>query len=371
MSVPVSFLTGVTGLVGGELLRALLNSKPDRRVIILARNPEKVSLLTENARMTVVEGDLKRPGLGIRPAAFRQIQQEVTEIIHCAAETRFGLPIDEARATNTQGTSNVLKVARACKRLEKFAHLSTVYVAGRRSGQIPEAALGNHNGFVNTYQQSKYEAEQLVFEAMAEIPVVIYRPSTIIGDSKTGCVRQYNYFHQMMRLFARNVLPIVPGDLSWQIDLIPTDWSIAALAFLFECRFTAGEVLNVCAGVNNSPRMRDVKDTAQELFERHPLIQKWLPITEPKFVTLAEYEAYVQKSLEGDDNLLIKVLKLLNKFLPQMGINQRFDNQQLQHRLEGSGLVIPPFHSYFSKVINYCLDTDWGRKGGDSLPGGR
>jgi hypothetical protein len=44
--------------------------------------------------------------------------------------------------------------------------------------------------------------------------------------------------------------------------------------------------------------MREVKDTSQELFERHPLIQKWLPITEPKFVSLAEYEEYVEKSLQ-------------------------------------------------------------------------
>jgi nucleoside-diphosphate-sugar epimerase len=371
MSVPVTFFTGVTGFVGSELLERLLNSTPDRRVIILARNPGKVPSLGQNGGLTVVEGDLTEPRLGLRSSVLRRIRKEVTEIVHCAAQTRFGLPIEEVRATNRYGTSNVLNVARECKRLEKLAHLSTVYVAGRMTGPIPEAPLGSHNGFVNTYQQSKYEAEQLVVEAMSEIPIVIYRLSTIIGESKTGRVRQYNYFHQLLRLFARNVLPVVPGDLSWQIDLIPTEWSIAALAFLFEHRFVAGEVLNVCAGVGNSPRMREVKDTAQELFERHPLIQKWLPITEPNFVSLREYEEYVEKSLQGDDNLLIKILGLLNKFLPQMGINQSFDDRRITQRLEGSGLGIPSFDTYFSKVINYCLDTDWGRRGGDSLPGGR
>jgi len=371
MSDSVTLFTGVTGLVGGELLQQLLSSNPDRRVIILARNPGKVSLEGQNGRSTVVEGDLTKPRLGLRFGALRRIRKEVTEIIHCAAQTRFGLPIEEARATNTYGTANALNVARECKRLEKLAHLSTVYVAGRTTGLIPEAPLGDHNGFVNTYQQSKYEAEQLVLDAMSEIPTVIYRLSTIIGESKTGRVRQYNYFHQLLRLFARNVLPIVPGSLSWQTDLIPTEWSIAALAFLFEHRFGAGEVLNVCAGVGNSPRMKEVKETSQELFERHPLIQKWLPITEPRFVSLAEYEEYVEKSLRGDDKLLIKILGLLNKFLPQMGINQSFDDQRLTRRLEGSGLTIPPFGSYFEKVISYCLDTDWGRAGGDSLPGER
>ncbi len=237
MSESVTFFTGATGLVGGELLQHFLNSNPDRRVIILARNPAKLTLQDQNERLTVVEGDITKPRLGLRFGALRRIRKEVTEIVHCAAQTRFGIPIEEARATNTYGTSNVLNVARECKRLEKLAHLSTVYVAGRTAGLIPEAPLGNHNGFVNTYQQSKYEAEQLVLEAMSEIPTVIYRLSTIIGEAKTGRVRQYNYFHQLLRLFARNVLPVVPGNLSWQIDLIPTEWSIAALAFLFERPF--------------------------------------------------------------------------------------------------------------------------------------
>jgi nucleoside-diphosphate-sugar epimerase len=371
MSTKVSFLTGVTGLVGGELLQALLNSNPDRRVIVLARDSVKVSHLVEHSRVSVVEGDLTKPRLGLGSSARRQLRKEVTEIIHCAAQTRFGLPIEEARATNTYGTTNLVNVLRDCTRLERFAHLSTVYAAGKTTGLIPEARLDNHKGFVNTYQQSKYEAEQLVFEAMSELPITIYRLSTIIGDSRTGQVRQYNYFHQLLRLFARNVLPIVPGDLSWQIDLIPTEWSISALAFLFERSFIPGEVINVCAGASDSPSMKEVKNTSQDLFEKHPLIQKWLPITEPKFVSLEEYDEYVKKSLEGDDNLLIKILGLLNKFLPQMGIEQTFENARLTNKLAPSGLVIPPFHTYFSKVVTYCLDTDWGRKGGESLPGGR
>jgi len=371
MNDPVTFFTGATGLVGGELLQHFLDSTPNRRLIILARDPAKLALHNQNERVTVVEGDLTKPKLGLRYGALRRIKKEVTEIIHCAAQTRFGLPLEEARATNTYGTTNVLNVARACKRLEKLAHFSTIYVAGRTSGRIPEAPLESPHGFVNTYQQSKFEAEQRVLEAMSDVPTVIYRLSTIIGESRTGRVRQYNYFHQLLRLFARNVLPIVPGDLSWQIDLIPTEWSTAALAFLFEKRFVAGEVLNVCAGSEHSPRMREIKSTAQELFEKHPLIQKWLPISEPKFVSLSEYEEYVDKSLKGDDKLLIKILGLLNKFLPQMGINQTFENSLLQARLEGSGLTIPPFGSYFNKVISYCLDTDWGRAGGESLPGER
>lgn len=367
----VSFLTGVTGLVGGELLQALLDSEPDRRVIVLTRDPQKIPPLGHGARVTAAEGDLTRPGLGLHSATLRQIQKEATEIVHCAADTRFGLPLEQARATNTRGTANLLKVAQGCKRLEKFAHLSTAYVAGRTTGHITEEPLREHAGFVNAYQQSKYEAEQLVLAAMRDIPINIYRLSTIIGDSRTGRVRQYNYFHQVLRLLARNVLPVAPGNLSWQEDLIPTDWCIAALAFLFESRFQPGEVLHICAGTEGSPTIQEVRDTTFSLFEKHPLLQKWLPIRSPAFVPLPEYEAYVRESMQSGDNLLIELLKLLGNFLPQMGIHQSFDNRKLREKLEGSGIDLPPFASYFAKVITYCLDTDWGRKGGEALPGER
>ncbi|MEW6729941.1 MAG: SDR family oxidoreductase [Acidobacteriota bacterium] len=371
MNGSVSLLTGATGLVGSELLQVLKDYRPDRRIIVLTRTPDKISSLNQGAQITVIEGDLTRPGLGLHTATLRQIQKDVTEIIHCAAETRFGLPIEEARATNTRGTANILKLARGCKRLEKFAHLSTIYIAGRTVGQIPETAFNNDSGFVNTYQQSKYEAEQLVFEAMAEIPSVIYRLSTIIGDSKTGRVRQYNYFHQILRLFARNVLPVAPGNLSWSIDLIPTDWSISALAFLIESCFAPGEVLHICAGASGSPTMAEVEQITLDLFEKHPLIQKWLPIKKPEFVPLSDYQNYVEKSMKSGDNLLIEMLKVLNNFLPQMGINQCFDNKQLLNKLNGSGITLPTFRDYFGKVVSYFLDTDWGRKVSDSLPGQR
>jgi len=367
----VSFLTGVTGLVGSELLQALLDARPDRRVIVLTRDPHKIPPLGHGARVTAAEGDITRPGLGLHSATLRQIQREATEIVHCAAETRFGLPLEQARATNTRGTANLLKVARGCKRLEKLAHLSTAYVAGRTSGHITEEPVREHLGFVNTYQQSKAEAEQLVSEAMRDIPISIYRPSTIIGDSKTGRVRQYNYFHRTLRFLARNVLPVAPGNLSWQEDLIPTDWCVAVLAFLFESRFEPGQVLHICAGPEGSPTIREVREITLALFETHPLIQKWLPIRPPTFVPLPEYEEYVRESLKSGDNLLVELLKLLNNFLPQMGIHQTFDDRRLREKLAGSGISLPPFTSYFGKVIAYCLDTDWGRKGGEALPGER
>jgi len=136
---PVLLITGATGLVGSELLRRLLPAKQGRRIVVLSRQRVKIA--------------------------------------------GFGLSLECARAVNTEGTRNLLKLASECGNLRKFAHLSTVYVAGREIGHFREGPIRHQSGFCNTYQQSKYDAEQLVLRAMNELPVAIFRLSSIIGDS--------------------------------------------------------------------------------------------------------------------------------------------------------------------------------------------
>jgi len=357
-------LTGASGLVGSELLKLLLAGRAERRVFVLARRPEKI--LDLGKQVQVLEGDLTREALGLAPSVVCDLQGCVTEIVHAAAEIRFGLPLEEARATNTAGTQNLLALARRCPRLEKFAHLSTVYVAGRTTGRLPESPIRHRNGFANTYQQSKYEAEQLVVEAMAELPAAIFRLSSIIGDSSTGRVRQFNHVHQLLKLFPSNVLPVAPGDPAAPIDLIPTDWTAEALAWLIESRFVPGRVYHVCAGPEASLTVRQMLDLTVEAFEAHPSGRRRLPLRIPELVSLSAYEEYVESIRRGGDKLLNELLRVLGYFLPHLGMFQAFDNRHVVEGLAGSGLRLPPIRDFFGKVIQYCLETDWGRRAGAS-----
>src|SRR5262249_14688754 len=123
-SARVLLLTGATGLVGSELLPRLLASRPDRRIILLTRQPEKLLGGNLPPGVSVLEGDIRDPRLGLDDSQRAELEQCLTEIIHGAAETRFNLPLEEARATNVAGTANLLRLARCSSRLEKFAFLS-------------------------------------------------------------------------------------------------------------------------------------------------------------------------------------------------------------------------------------------------------
>jgi len=359
---PVLFLTGATGFVGGGLLRRLLAARPDRRVIALARHPAQSATLTADPRVEAIVGDLTRADLGMDRSSRERLERSVTEVVHCAAVTRFGLPIEAARAVNTEGTRRVLDLARRCRRLAKLGHVSTVYVSGRAPGLMAEGPAPRPvEGFCNSYQQSKHEAEALVLEAMADVPSAIYRLSSIIGDSRTGRVQQWNHVHQLMRLFPQNILPVMPADPAAPVDLIASDWAIPALAHLFDESFAAGSIAHICAGGEASLTVRELVDLTRRAYERHPRGRTWRPICVPDFVSLPEFEAYVERQRQTKDRLFWELLRVLGYFLPHLGIHQVFENHQAVKGLAGSDLLLPPIRGYYERVIDYGLDTAWGK----------
>ncbi|HYZ87572.1 MAG TPA: SDR family oxidoreductase [Bryobacteraceae bacterium] len=336
------FLTGATGLVGSEFLQRALAQ--DLRVICLTRRAASFG------EAVVLRGDLSN---------FEVDPRDVNAILHCAAETRFSLGIDEIRSTNLEGTRRVLEFARRCPKLEKLGYVSTVFTCGRMEGSLNETRW-RPPAFTNTYQQSKWEAEELVFDRMRDLPAAIYRLSSIIGHSRTGVVRQFNYTHRLLRLFPSNVLPVVPGVPDAPVDLIATDWASDALFQLFVSRFEAGKVFHICAGPARSMGVEEMIHLARCIFESTPEARKWLPIRVPKLVSLAEYRTFVEEANRGKDRLLKETIRVLDYFLPHLGMRQEFDWANTCALLPH--LELPPIREYFAAMVEYCLATDWGRR---------
>jgi len=148
----------------------------------------------------------------------------------------------------------------ACRKLERFAYISTVYVAGQASGVFDEAPLRHREGLLQHVPAVEIRGRAARRRRDARHSAVIVRLSSLIGDSRSGHVRQFNYVHQLMKLLPQNVLPIVPGSSSAPIDLIPTDWAIPALAHVVRSGFQAGAVFQVCAGPDRKPRVSEMID---------------------------------------------------------------------------------------------------------------
>ena len=134
--------------------------------------------------------------------------------MHAAAELKLDGELEELRRINVGGTAHLLELARAAHAdhgLERYAHVSTAYVAGGRTGEVAEEELTDRYGFSNAYEQTKYEGELLVREAMRELPVSVFRPGMVVGDSRTGEIRSFNTVYVPLRLYLSGACGSIPS----------------------------------------------------------------------------------------------------------------------------------------------------------------
>ena len=185
--------------------------------------------------MQVLAGDVAQPRLGLDEDGYAGLVRGLTHIIHAAADLRINAPIAELRRTNLQGTEHVLELAQAAQAdhgLARLSHVSTAYVAGGRSGPVPEDALTDAYGFSCAYEFSKFEGERRVQAARDHLPISVFRPGMIVGDSSTGEIKTFNTFYFPLRLYLAGRLPLVPGSRTQPVNLVPVDYVADAIVRL-------------------------------------------------------------------------------------------------------------------------------------------
>lgn len=214
-SLPGIFLTGATGLLGRYLLRDLLASghhvgvlvrdndshtAKDRLQELLAFGCE--SLGKKLPKPILLHGDLTAPRLGLGLAERRWLARAVDAVVHSAAQVAHRPTAEgEPWETNVNGTRRLLKLCRALG-IEEFHHVSTAFVSGDRRGIVYEDELDCGNACGNVYDRSKFAGEQLVGDYPA-LRATIYRPSIVVGDSRTGFTSTYHHFYRFLELAVR------------------------------------------------------------------------------------------------------------------------------------------------------------------------
>ena len=101
---------------------------------------------------------------------------------------------------NVGGTRNLLElVERTPSR--RLQHVSTAYIAGNRSDLALESDINVGQTFKNPYEESKCQSEMLVNSAhrSGAISASVYRPSIVVGDSRSGKVTHFHGVYAFMR----------------------------------------------------------------------------------------------------------------------------------------------------------------------------
>lgn len=158
------FFIGGTGFVGKVTLSMLLHNFPDIGkvyVTVRARDASEstirfwTSIVTSptfdplrekygdgfeafiREKIVPVNGDVGNELLGLDEKDAKKIMNDTDLIINGAGNVTFNPPLESALRTNVVGSNNILQMARMMKR-PSLVHVSTCFVAGKRSGPIWE-----------------------------------------------------------------------------------------------------------------------------------------------------------------------------------------------------------------------------------------
>jgi thioester reductase-like protein len=359
-------LTGVTGFLGMELLARYLE-RTDRTVYTLVRAESQQAadtrlrsvldrLLGDTEayvhRVVALRGDLCQPGLGLTAARREQLAEAVSDVVHCAASISFELPLQEARDINVEGTRRLLELAALAQcrgGLRSFSHVSTAYVAGNWRGPFGEDDFAGGQLFRNSYEQSKYESELLVRRHATTLPVQIFRPSIVVGDSVTGYTTAFNVIYSPLRAFARGTYAAIPGRTAAPVDIVPVDYVADAI---FGLAGRPGTVHHLTAG-ERAATLGELVRLATSYFER----------PRPRMLSPGLYRRAVHPLLvrraKGSRR---RALQRSEIYFPYFDAHVRYENARTRAALRPLGVEVPPIGDYFHRLMAFADRSDWGRR---------
>ncbi len=272
-------ITGSTGFLGTEVIAELMRQTDDS-VYALVRGSslmdarrtlehlwwERPELLEHlGNRILPVLGDITCPNMGMTENDQRTLIEYTDVIIHCAAEVGITQPREKLWQINVQGTQHVLDFAVRIQEnhpMRCVSHVSTAYVAGRRKGNVKEEELVN-SGFGSLYEQSKFEAEQLVRRYADRLPISVFRPGQIVGDSKTGRVKTFNTLYYPLKLYLKNQLPVMPIRGSMKVNMVPVDYVASSIARITKEESAVGKTFHLTAPSDQQPTVAELVETVR------------------------------------------------------------------------------------------------------------
>jgi thioester reductase-like protein len=342
------FVTGYPGFIGRRLVPALLQRSPAARLFLLVqpRHEERaraeLSRLGEDAsRTTIFTGDIVDMHLGLASAEYRTITSEVTDIFHLAALYSHGSDAKALNHVNVDGTRNVLEVATDTKHLKRFHYMSTVTVAGKREGVVAEDELEEGQKFHTAYEESKYRAEVLVQRSRSHLPITVYRPGIVVGDSRTGEIDRFDgpYYVAILLVMSPAGLPLpIPGNLLAPLNVVPIDFVIDAMLHIAHDPRAIGRTFHI---VDPNPM------AARRVYEwiaAHT--GKKLPPRLPPGVAERLLRIPLLEPLAREERAAIPSVN-------QLAIYTSANTLEL---LDGTGIRCPRLSTYLDRLIDYVME---------------
>lgn len=376
------FLTGATGLVGGELLVQLSKRADVGKIYCLIRSKtpeEAIERLKkvfdvhndyfDESKVIPVLGNLFDEKLTAQLAGNTALE-DTGAIIHSAANTSFSRFNDaQVEMANIGGLTKILLWAKNLPQLQTFLYIGTATICGKdvkdrvvHEDESPNLAASH----VVKYTYTKMRGELLIREHLPENKILIARPSIIMGDSRPVKPRSPVILWAMATM---NHLRLLPVNEHAALDIIPVDYAAQAIVALLFAQGRKHRVYHVSCGAKAATTVYKLSETLAAYFSEMPpfkFMQKVM-LSEVKHWTrnrlhegaeLYGYHEYLDywKETFTERNTLRLLFTGLDPYLDFIELGHIFDNSRL---LEDTGLEnSEPAERYIEKSLHYVEKLD-------------
>jgi len=342
------FLTGFPGFIAERLVERL--ARRDTRFFLLTqkdfvekavRDVEEIAGKTDAPfeNFSIIEGDITQKNLGISGENLEIILQETTDVFHLAAIYDLAVKKEIAFQVNLEGTRNVNEFVKKLSNLRRYNYVSTCYVAGKRTGEITETELEHDAGFRNFYEETKYLAEVEVERLKDKLPVTIYRPSVVVGDSETGETAKYDGIYSLIHYLrkAPNLLRYVNvGNSAVKLNLVPVNFVVEGIAALAKDEKAIG--VTVALADPNPLTTEQLFDEISEAMTSKKSVVKPPPLL-------------VEKSLMLPFSPAVSGLPFPS--VPYFFVPQTYDTRVADELLAAHNIKCPGFTSYIGNLLKF------------------
>ena len=372
------FLTGSTGYIGAHVAANLLDQHgASLNVLVRARDPQDAALRLWWAwqlhldfprfyeylqtRVRVFPGDLTAPQFGLSRDDYDRLIHTTDSVLHCAASLNRKSE-KSCLNVNLRGTLEVLLLAQKSHYyhgLRRFSLVSTVAVAGKRQDEVvtEDRAIEWDRSDYDPYARTKKFCEHMTRQLLPEVPITIFRPSIVLGDSRYPQTTQFDMVRAFVFLAG---LPVLPFQSQDRIDIVNVDFVADAIATLHQKENPQYDMYHLSSGTDSQTFRQVTSALAAAQNKRGPIFLHFL---EKPFTTGVNLLSNRQTSL-GYGAALLKV------FMPYLTWNTVFDNTRVTREL---GRKPMPFSQYSYPLLQFSRDTNftypyqgWPAKAGGS-----
>jgi thioester reductase-like protein len=360
------FLTGATGYIGSYIAHRLLEQHGQRlSLLVRAKSQEEgAKRLWQSlqmhmdfpafyehlrSRVDIYLGDLTERDFGLEAGRYKQLVQQTSSVIHCAAS----LNRKSNKAcfnTNLRGTLEVVKLARAAQDthgLRRFSDVSTVAVSGEVNHQLirEDEAIDWNKSDYDPYSRTKKFCEHMVHELLPDVPVTVFRPSTVLGDSRYPETTQFD----MVRAFVFLAkLPVLPLDARWRMDIVPANYVADGIVAVHMQEKPEHGAYNLSTGAA-SPTYRQITDAMRGA--GHGTRHLFAP------GLLAGFEKVVDQLMDTPRGWGVAPgASLMKVFIPYLAYDTVFDNTRIQKVL---GRAPAPFTDYCFGLFEFATRSNF------------